>query len=81
MREPGSVELFEREPSLGAIDSALAEGRVGGGTALLIEGPAGIGKTALLEEAQGRAHGFVALRAGGGEFERELPLGVVRQLF
>ena len=81
MREPGSVELFEREPSLGAIDSALAEGRVGGGTALLIEGPAGIGKTALLEEAQGRAHGFVALRAGGGEFERDLPLGVVRQLF
>jgi predicted ATPase len=55
MPEPGSVELFEREPSLGAIDSALAKGRACGGTALLIEGPAGIGKTALLEEAQGRA--------------------------
>ena len=51
MREPGSVELIEREPSLVAIDSALDEGRAGGGTALLIEGPAGIGKTALLEEA------------------------------
>jgi DNA-binding CsgD family transcriptional regulator len=73
--------LFEREPSLVAIDSALAEARAGGGTALLIEGPAGIGKTALLDEAQRRENGFVVLRAGGGEFERDLPLGVVRQLF
>jgi hypothetical protein len=81
MREPGSVELFEREPSLGAIDSVLAEARAGGGMALLIEGPAGIGKTALVEETQRRAGGFVVLRAGGGEFERDLPLGVVRQLF
>jgi DNA-binding CsgD family transcriptional regulator len=81
MREPGSVELIEREPSLVAIDSALDEGRARGGPALLIEGPAGIGKTALLGEAQQRAGGFMVLRAGGGEFERDLPLGVVRQLF
>ena len=81
MREPGSVELIEREPSLAAIDSALEQGRAGGGTALLIEGPAGVGKTAVLEEAQQRAGGFMVLRAGGGEFERDLPLGVVRHLF
>jgi DNA-binding CsgD family transcriptional regulator len=79
--EAGSGELLERERSLVAADSALGYARDGDGAALLIEGPAGIGKTSLLEAARQRADGFVTLRAGGGEFERDLPLGVVRQLF
>ncbi len=46
---PGATaELFERSDELQAIDSALREARAGNGSALVIEGPAGIGKTALL---------------------------------
>jgi MoxR-like ATPase len=48
-------ELLEREDSIAAIDAMLAGLRPAGGRALLIEGPPGIGKTALLEAAQRRA--------------------------
>jgi DNA-binding CsgD family transcriptional regulator len=49
----------------------------------VLEGSAGIGKTALLAEAARRAsgYGFSVLRAVGGELEREYGFGVVRQLF
>jgi DNA-binding CsgD family transcriptional regulator len=49
---------------------------------LVIEGPAGIGKTALLDRTCDLAEeaGFLVLRARGGELEREFPHGVVRQL-
>src|SRR5262245_66281655 len=49
----------------------------------LVQGPAGIGKTRLLVETRERAgsEGFRVLSARGGELERELPFGVVRQLF
>src|SRR5262245_3681035 len=49
----------------------------------LVQGPAGIGKTRLLVETRERAgaEGFRVLTARGGELERELPFGVVRQLF
>jgi hypothetical protein len=79
--EAGSGGLLERDLSVAAIDTALGRAREGHGAALLIEGPAGIGKTALLEMAHRRAEGFLVLRGAGGEFERGLPLGVVRQLF
>jgi DNA-binding CsgD family transcriptional regulator len=47
-----------------------------------VEGPAGIGKTALLAAAAGvpAGKGFRWLRARGGELEREFAFGVVRQL-
>jgi DNA-binding CsgD family transcriptional regulator len=49
----------------------------------VIEGPAGIGKTALLDRTCDLAAeaGLLALRARGGELERAFPHGVVRQLF
>src|SRR5262249_29479543 len=48
-----------------------------------VQGPAGIGKTRLLAEARERAgaEGFRVLVARGSELERELPFGIVRQLF
>lgn len=57
----------------------LAEGA---GSLVLVEGPAGIGKTRLLYEAAefGRGRRFLVRSARGGELERELPFGVVRQL-
>ena len=48
----------------------------------MVEGPAGIGKTALLTVARELAEGegFRVLRARGAELEREFAFGVVRQL-
>ncbi len=48
----------------------------------MVEGPAGIGKTALLAVARDAAEGqgFRVLRARGAELEREFAFGVVRQL-
>jgi DNA-binding CsgD family transcriptional regulator/tetratricopeptide (TPR) repeat protein len=74
-------ELLEREEPVAALDAVLAGVRSGRGRALVIEGPAGVGKTALLDAARERAEGLMVLRAGGGEFERDVALGVLRQLF
>ena len=52
------------------------------GSVLLIEGPAGIGKTRLLGDlrAQAITRGFQVLAARGSEIERDFGFGVVRQL-
>ncbi|MFC5824780.1 helix-turn-helix transcriptional regulator [Nonomuraea insulae] len=54
----------------------------GGGPArrVAVEGPEGIGKTALIHHALGGEAGARVLIVSGEESERELPLGVVRQL-
>lgn len=80
---PGSPpRLRERADELRAIRAALTRAKAGDGALLLVEGPAGIGKTRLLEEARGRARelGMTVLSARGAELEQELPFGVVRQL-
>ncbi len=76
-------DLFERESELQALDATI-DGLVQGHSAtVLIEGPAGIGKTRLLTEIRRRAaaSGIQVLSARGSELEREFPFGVVRQLF
>lgn len=57
--------------------------RAGSGGTILVEGEAGVGKTALLQRACERAAagGMTVLRARGGELEREFTWGVVRRLF
>ena len=61
---------------------AWERARQGRGCALVVEGPAGIGKTALLAAGRDAAEGegFRVLRARGAELEREFAFGVVRQL-
>ena len=61
----------------------LSAAKEGAGNALLIEGPAGIGKSALIAtiREQGSEQGFSVLSARGAELEREFSFGVVRQLF
>ena len=55
--------------------------RAGSGGAVVFEGPAGIGKSSLLAAARtAAAADFRVLSARGGELERELPFGIVRQL-
>ena len=76
-------ELLERDGELDRI-GALVEGAASArGRVVLVEGPAGIGKTELL--AAGRAlaleAGLEACSARGSELERDLTFGMVRQLF
>ncbi len=75
--------LLERSDELARIESALAEARAGRGTFVVIEGPAGIGKTALLAGARTAAAkgGMRVLRSRGSELELDFAFGVVRQLF
>jgi DNA-binding CsgD family transcriptional regulator len=76
--------LLEREDDLAAVGAVLGElGGDGAGRTLLIEGPPGVGKTALLGELADRAagDGHRVLRARGSEMEREFGYGLVRQLF
>ena len=78
-----AAQLLERSEELARIESALAEARSGRGTFVVIEGPAGIGKTALLAAARTAAAdgGMRVLRSRGTELERDFAFGVVRQLF
>ena len=78
-----TAPLLERNEQLARIESALAEARAGRGTFVVIEGPAGIGKTALLAAARTAAAdvGMRVLRSRGTELERDFAFGVVRQLF
>jgi predicted ATPase len=75
--------LLEREGELAAIGSLLDDIAAGRGDVLVFHGPAGIGKSSLLEVAVRRASSrdFVVLSGRGGEMERDSAFGVVRQLF
>ena len=78
-----AAQLLERSEELARIESALAAAGSGRGTFVVIEGPAGIGKTALLAAARTAAAngGMRVLRSRGTELERDFAFGVVRQLF
>ncbi len=75
--------LLERAAELSAIDELIASVHGGAGGLLVVEGAAGIGKTALLVRARQRARdaGLRVLGARCGELERAFAFGVVRQLF
>ena len=77
------VALLERERELGALDRAARAAHAGEAVLGLIEGPAGIGKSQLLVQTRelARSCGFHVLTARGSDLERELPYGIVRQLF
>ena len=75
--------LLERERELGVIDGRLDETVAGRGGLVVIEGPAGIGKSALVERARAAAleRNVAVAHARGSELERADAFGVVRQLF
>ena len=74
--------LLERRSELERIEAWLHSVRDGVGAPLVVEGPAGIGKTALVAAARegARAAGLRVLTAGGSELERDFPYGILRQL-
>ena len=75
--------LLDRAEELRAITLAINSAVSGSGSALLIEGVAGIGKTRLMLHAGQRAAGagMTVLTARAAEFEGGYAWGVVRQLF
>lgn len=74
--------LLERDAERAAIDAAIDAAR-GDGALLVLGGPAGAGKSALLALTGERAAaaGLAVHTARGGELEQEFGFGGVRQLF
>ena len=75
--------MLDRGAELAAIAAAIESACSGSGSALLVEGVAGIGKTRLLRHAceQAARAGMTVLAARAAEFEDGYAWGVVRQLF
>jgi DNA-binding CsgD family transcriptional regulator len=74
--------LTEREGELSFIERSLLAAQSGTGRIVLIEGPAGGGKTSVLSAAHRMADrlDMQVLSAGGSELERGFPFGVAIQL-
>ena len=75
--------LLERQAELAAIERLAEQACAGVGALLVVEGPAGAGKTRLVEAAAtlGQARGMRVLEASASELEQQLGFGVVRALF
>ena len=76
-------ELLERERELAELAALAAEACAGTGRLAVIEAPAGLGKTRLLQAAResGRRAGMQVLTARATELERDFPFALARQLF
>jgi DNA-binding NarL/FixJ family response regulator len=74
------MSLLERDSELAVIAEAAEAARHGRGSLIFVSGPAGVGKSAVLAAAVRHAADLRALAARGGELERDLPLGLARQL-
>jgi DNA-binding CsgD family transcriptional regulator len=76
-------DLLERHSELASVEQLIGDVKKGTGRMAVIEGSAGLGKTAVLVAACDRAVAadMRVLAARGGELEGELAFGVVRALF
>jgi DNA-binding CsgD family transcriptional regulator len=72
--------LFGREREREALDRLLHGVRAGRGGVLVVQGEAGVGKTALLEYVAEAGREFWIARASGIEAEMELPYAAAQQL-
>jgi DNA-binding CsgD family transcriptional regulator len=77
--DPGTG-LLDRRGERAAVDRVLDQARAGSSAVLVVRGEPGIGKTALLDYAAGRALGFRVVRAWGVESEMELAFAGLHQL-
>lgn len=78
----GPGDLLEREDELLRFEDLLSSLQASRGRVVLIEGPAGIGRTSLLRELRDRAEaaGMLVLAARVVDLERDVPGAVIRQL-
>ena len=72
--------LVGREAERAEIEALLEDARRGRSGVLVLTGPAGIGKTALLEHARAQAGGMRILSVAGVESESDLPYGALHAL-
>jgi DNA-binding CsgD family transcriptional regulator len=83
MPEPGPDSLVERDAELSALAAAARDASRGEGRLVIVEGPAGIGKTRLLRSVRDAELADGATRVLGAratELETHIAFGVVRQL-
>jgi DNA-binding CsgD family transcriptional regulator len=75
--------LLQRDAELAVVGRLLGAVRAGSGRLIVVEGPAGIGKSSLLRAAalDAVASGVRVLRAWGGPLEQDAGWGIARQLF
>ena len=69
--------LLERAGELAEVGARWQAAATGRGGVVVVEGPAGIGKSRLLDEACAAAAGGTVVRARAGELEQDYPWGVV----
>ena len=72
--------LIGRSAETAAIDGLVADARAGRSGVLVIRGEAGVGKSALLEQARAAADGLTVLQGVGVEFESELAYAALHQI-
>jgi DNA-binding CsgD family transcriptional regulator len=77
------VTLLERDTELRALDHTIGDAMRGAGSLMVVEGPAGAGKSSLVAVAREQAAtaGMCVLDARGNELEREFAFGTIRRLF
>lgn len=77
------TRVVEREDEVAVLRGAISAAASGIGRVVVVDGPAGIGKTTLLRQAANLARdlGLTVARARATSLERDLPYGVIRQLF
>ena len=72
--------LIGRSEECARLDDLLADAKAGNSGVLVLRGPPGTGKSALLDYAAERPDGFRTVRADGVESEMELPFAGLHQL-
>lgn len=72
--------LVGREAELAQLDRLLDEARAGSPVLVLVEGPSGIGKSALVKCFIDKHEGFPVHFAAGASWESQHPWGVLEQL-
>ena len=75
--------LLEREAECETLAAALRDARDGSGSLTAVQGPPGIGKSRLLDEAieMARGTGTRTITARANALERVFPFGIILQLF
>lgn len=76
----GLIGLIGRDAELAVLDALVTAAAEGKSDVLLVEGPPGIGKSALLDSLAARADGLQLLKCRGSESEFDLSYGGLSQL-
>ena len=78
--EPLANVFVGRQAELTEFENRLATVRSGRSQVVVVEGPAGVGKTAMVRHFLAQAADLEVLSASGSEWESRLPYGIVAQL-